>query len=190
MFFEHDLLGKSVSTFRDHALEVIIDACAHHVHLNASAVGQGCNAGDHDSIVDGAQVDIELLKLCAPVRTEREFGAAADGPAAWRRVLAERGAHAARGRGALERDASEGITAGGISEPAVGSITDPGAGRAEPIDIVFKAGGGWRHADRTLRVYATFGITPVKIAFHAHDQCTGLPIEPPCCRRRSETRRR
>src|SRR6516225_9477386 len=176
MFFEHDLLGKSESTFRDHALEAIIDACAHHVHLNASAVGQGCNAGDHDSIVDGAQVDIEILKLCAPVRTEREFSAAADGPAAWRRVLAE--PHA------------EGITAGGISEPAVGSITDPGAGRAEPIDIVFKAGGGWRHADRTLRVYATFGITPVKSAFHAHDQCTGLPIEPPCCRRRSETRRR
>src|SRR6516225_7482151 len=126
MFFEHDLLGKSESTFRDHALEAILNACAHHVHLNASAVGQGCNAGDHDSIVDGAQVDIELLKLCAPVRTEREFGAAADGPAAWRRVLAERGAHAARGRGALERDASEGITAGGISEPVVGSITDPG----------------------------------------------------------------
>ena len=36
MFFEHDLLGKSESTFRDHALEAIIDACAHHVHLNAS----------------------------------------------------------------------------------------------------------------------------------------------------------
>src|SRR5215471_15776058 len=152
MFFEHDLLGKPESTFRDHALETIIDACAHYVHLNAGAVGQGRNAGGHDSIVDGAQVDIEIFKLCAPVRTEREFGATADGPAARRRVLGERGAPAARGCGALERDASEGITAGGISEPAVGSITDPGAGRAEPIDIVFKAGGGWRHADRTLRI--------------------------------------
>src|SRR5262249_36891490 len=113
MFFEHDLLGKPESTFRDHALETIIDACAHHVHLNAGAVGQGRNAGGHDSIVDGALVDIEIFKLCAPVRTEREFGATADGPAARRRVLGERGAPAARGCGAPERDASEGITAGG-----------------------------------------------------------------------------
>jgi len=105
MFFENDLPRKPESTFRDHALAAIIDAGAHHVHLHTGAVRQGRRTGDRDGIVDGTEINIEVFELCAPVRTECELGAAANGPAAGRRVLAKRGARAARGRGTLERDA-------------------------------------------------------------------------------------
>jgi len=43
---------------------------------------------------------------------------------------------------------------------------------------MFKRGVGRRHADRTLRGYAAFGIGPVEIGFRAQDQRAGLPIEP------------
>src|SRR5262249_49566232 len=112
----------------------------------------------------------------APIRAEREFGAAANRPAAWRCVLRERGVHGAAGRRAFERDAPEGIAAGGISEPTVGGVTDPPARRAEPVDIVFEGGIGHRSADRALGADAAFGIAPVKIGLRAQGQRAGLPV--------------
>src|SRR5262249_52574331 len=49
--------------WRGRRLETVIDAGAHHVHLNARAVGHGRYARNHDSIGCGTEIDIEIFEL-------------------------------------------------------------------------------------------------------------------------------
>src|SRR5438067_3322357 len=167
---------KSGTNFFGITLEPIIHAGAHHVHLDAGAVGQRGRAGGHNRIVDRAQIHVEIFEPCAPVRPERNFAAQPDGPAARRCVLRERGVHTAAGRGAFERYAPEGVAAGGISEPAVRGVTNPGARGAEPFDIMFDRGIGHRPADAALGTDAALRIGPVEIGFGPQDQRAGLPF--------------
>src|SRR5690242_939833 len=172
------ILLKPASTFRDHALEPIIDARAHHIHLHTGAIRQRRRTRHHDRVIHCAQIDIEVFEPGAPVRTERKFGAGAEGPAAWSCILGDRGAQAARGRRALERDAPDRIAAGDISEPTVRRITDARARRAKPVHVMFERRRDGRRTERTLRGYAAFGAAPIKIAFGAKNERAGLPIEP------------
>src|SRR5262249_48881479 len=137
--------------------------------------GHGRYAANHDRICHGAQIDIKVFELGAPVRPERKFGAGAKRPAARRRVLREARSRGAGDRGAFELDAADRIAAGDVSEPAISRITDAAARGAEPVHVMLERGG--RRADGTLRRYAAFRIAPVEIAFDARDEAAGLPIE-------------
>src|SRR5207248_10703700 len=66
--------------------------------------------------------------------------------------------------------------AGGISEPAVRGVTNPGARGAEPFDIMFDRGIGHRPADAALGTDAALRIGPVEIGFGPQDQRAGLPV--------------
>src|SRR5262249_46563937 len=162
--------------WRGRRLETVIDAGAHHVHLNARAVGHGRYARNHDSIRYGTEIDIEIFELGAPVRPERKFGAGAERPTARGGVLREARSPDAAGRRTFELDATECIAARDISEPAIGRIAKPAARRAKPVDVMFERGG--RSAPGTLGCDAALGVAPVKIGFDAGNKGAGLPIEP------------
>src|ERR1700742_1793312 len=128
---------------------MIVHAGAHHAELRTVA-----GAGDAEAIV--GQIDKEIFDLSAPVRSNAEFTADAEGPA-------NIGVGFRQAEGLAVRFA-ERQTASAVEQDVAEGVADPAARRSKP---------GVGELPGRERI---FGTADLDVAFHAEHQRTRLPI--------------
>ena len=130
--------------------------------------GQGGGARRRADEVSGAEIDVEIFELGAPVAVDGDFHAGAGGP-----TDIGVGGRASR----LHRlDVAVGDAAGDIGQPTIKRIANPCARGADPALLSLTLAAAVSETDAPQAGSAAFDAHPVGISFDAEHDGAGLPV--------------